>query len=98
MIKHKTSGDFWKYFYSLDEDKQIAARKAFEQLKVNIRHSSLQFKKLSSGYFSVRTKLDYRVVGFKIKDGLDVIYAWIWIGSKEDFKSFIRSLPPPPTS
>jgi hypothetical protein len=92
MIKNKAIDDFWKLFNKLDEGKKEAVKKAFKQFKENPKHSSLQFLKLSSGYYSIRTKLDYRVVGCKKKENNDVIYIWLWIGTKEEFKSFIKTL------
>lgn len=81
---HRTTPQFWKRFYALNEATQKLARKNFELLKTDPRYPSLHFKEVN-GYWSARVGLNYRVLA--IKDEED--YIWVWIGSHADYDKLI---------
>jgi hypothetical protein len=86
-VKHKASPKFWKHRNILPEDVQIAADKAFQLLKNNPRHPSLQFKKLSgSDYWSVRINDNYRALAVCSNQ----VWAWFWIGPHDEYNSIIK--------
>ena len=78
---HRTTPQFWKRFYKIDDATQKLARKNFELLKQNPRYPSLHFKEVN-GYWSARVGLYYRVLA--IGDGDD--YIWVWIGSHPEIR------------
>lgn len=82
---HRTTPQFWKRFDVLPHDIQKLARKNFELLKKDARHSSLQFKQLGE-YWSVRVGLHYRALA--LEDGAD--FVWVWIGSHAEYDKLIR--------
>lgn len=61
------------------------ARKNFELLKQNPRHSSLHFKKVNQ-FWSARVGLNYRALA--VEDADDFI--WVWIGSHSDYDQLLR--------
>jgi plasmid maintenance system killer protein len=71
----------------LPEDIQTAADKAFQLLKRDARHPSLQFKKLSgSDYWSVRINDNYRALAVCSGD----VWAWFWIGPHDEYNAIIK--------
>jgi hypothetical protein len=56
------------------------ADRAFELLKQNPRHPSLQFKKLHE-VWSVRVGLRHRALAVETADG----FLWIWIGTHAEY-------------
>jgi len=86
-VTHKASRKFWKCHNALPEDIQAAAHKAFQMLKHDARHPSLQLKKLSgSNYWSVRINDDYRAMAVSSDD----VWAWFWIGPHDEYNSIIK--------
>ena len=53
-------------------------------LKIDPRHRSLRFKKISE-YWSVRVTRSYRALA--IEDGDDFI--WVWIGNHDEYDRLI---------
>jgi hypothetical protein len=86
-VTHKASPKFWKLRNALPEAIQNAADKAFQLLKRDARHRSLQFKKLSgSDYWSFRVNEDYRALAVSSGD----VWAWFWIGPHDEYNSIIK--------
>ena len=81
---HRTTPQFWKRFYALDNATQKLARRNFELLKENSRHPSLHFKNVGT-YWSVRVGLSTRALA--VEDGDDFI--WVWIGSHAEYDKLI---------
>jgi hypothetical protein len=61
------------------------ADKAFELLKENPRHPSLQLKK-NGRLRSARVGLQYRALGVEDAGGI----IWFWIGSHADYDRLLR--------
>jgi hypothetical protein len=74
-LNHYASPEFWSRYHALPADIQEVADRAFELLKVDSRHPSIQLKRVGE-YWSARVGLHYRAVGITIPDGI----LWIWIG------------------
>jgi mRNA-degrading endonuclease RelE of RelBE toxin-antitoxin system len=81
---HRTTPQFWKRCYALDDSTQKLVHKNSELLKANPRHPSLHFKEVG-GYWSARVGLYYRALA--IEDGND--YVWVWIGSHPEYGKLI---------
>jgi hypothetical protein len=86
-VKHKTTPKFWELHNALPEDVRSASAKAFDLLKANPHHPSLQFKKLSGTKgWSARINDNFRAVA--AESGQD--FVWVWIGSHADYNLVIR--------
>lgn len=77
---HRTTDQFWERYYNLPGEVRNAADKAFQLLKENPRHPSLQLKKVGS-FWSVRVGLAYRALAVEDDEG----FIWVWIGSHADY-------------
>jgi hypothetical protein len=64
-------------FHRLLREVQLIAVKQYRLWEENPNHRSLNFKKLSNGYWSVRETEDYRAVG--VADGGTIV--WFFIGT-----------------
>jgi len=84
---HITTRRFWDAYYRLSSDAQVTADKQFELLKVNLRHPSLQFKKVGN-VWSARVNLSIRALA--AEDGGD--YIWFWIGDHREYERLIQKL------
>jgi hypothetical protein len=82
---HRTTPQFWQRFDELPDKVQQLARKNFEVLKRDLRHPSLQFKRVGS-YWSVRVGLNYRALA--VEDGSD--FVWTWIGTHAEYDKLIK--------
>jgi hypothetical protein len=86
---HRTHEDFWKEYSALPPDIRDRADKQFALLKVNPRHPSVQFKKLTERagreLWSARVTLKYRALAVKIDDD----YLWFWIGEHDIYGAMI---------
>jgi mRNA-degrading endonuclease RelE of RelBE toxin-antitoxin system len=73
---HRTTADFWKDYRPLPADIRERADKQFALLKANLRHPSIQFKKLTERggqeIWSARVSRKYRALAAKVDDD----YAW----------------------
>ncbi|HET8700316.1 MAG TPA: hypothetical protein VFL97_01430, partial [Nitrococcus sp.] len=78
------SPEFWECFRTLPARVQELARRNYELLNENPRHSSLHFKKIGR-YRSVRIGLQYRALGVEIPEGV----LWFWIGSHADYDKLL---------
>ena len=91
-MNHFTTSSFWKLHDQLPDHIQQLAKKNYELLKVDQKHPSLHFKKLSGGgkhqYCSARVGDHYRAIC--ILDSDDAV--WFWIGSHEAYNKLLKQL------
>jgi len=83
-LRHYASPKFWKCYDKLPGSIQLLAKKNYELLKENPRHSSLHFKKINK-YYSIRASLQYRALGIGVDDGI----LWLWIGSHDAYDKLL---------
>jgi hypothetical protein len=69
----------------LDAKTRNAADKAFDLLKRNASHPSLQFKKVGALY-SARIDKSYRALA--VKD--DAGYIWVWVGTHDEYMKMLK--------
>jgi len=74
-LRHFASPDFWSHYHQLPKQVQRLADACYDQLKADLSHPSLHFKKIGR-YRTVRVGLHYRALAIEIPDGL----LWFWIG------------------
>jgi len=84
-LNHYATRAFWDAFHALDIRLQQAAREAYQLMKANPRHPSLQLKKVGR-FWSARVDLAHRAVAVEAEDGL----VWIWIGHHSPYERTIR--------
>ncbi len=84
-MSHQTTKRFRDAYDCLNSDTKKLADKAFEMLKTNPSHPSLQFKKIGQ-FYSVRIDLTHRALA--VKDSTD--YIWVWIGNHSDYERLIK--------
>lgn len=84
-MKHHASPDFWACYRSLPQEVQKLADQAYEHLKRDPRHPSLQFKKVGR-FWSARIGATYRALGIEASDGV----VWFWIGRHAEYDKLIR--------
>jgi hypothetical protein len=83
-VIHHATPDFWSRYKWLPENIRRVADRCFEQLKADGRHPSLQLKKIGK-VWSARVGLEYRVLGFDVKNGI----VWFWIGTHAEYERLI---------
>jgi hypothetical protein len=83
-VKHRTSPNFWTTYEALPIQVRKLADANFLLLKRDLRHPSLQFKKVGR-FWSARVGLHYRALAVDTDDG----YLWFWIGSHADYDRVI---------
>lgn len=83
-MNHHASPEFWACYRGLPAAVQEIADRAFEHLKANPHHPSLQLKKVGR-FWSARVGLHHRTLGIEVSDGL----LWFWIGSHADYDKLI---------
>ena len=79
-MSHRASPDFWASYRRLPAEIRQRANKAFELLKRDPRHPSLQFKKLDE-VWSARVGLHYRALAVETRGG----FLWFWIGTHAEY-------------
>ena len=82
--KHKAAPNFWYHYRQLPEEIQKVANKNFELLERDLRHPSLQFKKVGK-VWSVRVGRNFRALAVQVPEG----FLWIWIGNHAEYKNLI---------
>jgi len=85
ISKHKTSVDFWNHYNQLPLEVQTLASKNYALLKEDIRHPSLQFKKVGK-LWSVRVGLEHRALAIPIPEG----FLWFWIGRHDEYDQILK--------
>ena len=83
-MRHFTTPDFWQHFEHLPREIQRLAKKDFELLKKNPRHSSLRLKKVGK-FWTVRVGIHYRAVAKERAEGLN----WFWIGHHSEYDNML---------
>jgi len=83
-VKHRATPDFWQRYNALPTEVQRLADAAYQLLKFDTRHPSLQVKKVGR-FWSVRVGLHYRALS--IEDGSDLV--WFWIGHHNEYDRLI---------
>jgi hypothetical protein len=84
-VKHRATGRFWSLYEALPKQVQALADSAFEILRKNPRHSSLQFKQIG-GLWSARVGLHFRALAVE-RNGEIV---WFWIGSHAEYDHIVK--------
>ena len=87
-MKSKITAQFLKQFRVLPADAQQQMSAAYQLVKENPRHGSLQFKRIgsrNSSIYSARVGDHYRVIGKLIGD---TVY-WEWIGTYEEYNKLV---------
>lgn len=82
---HKAAPSFWHHYRLLPEDIQTLADKNFELLEKNLRHPSVQFKKIGK-IWSARVSRDYRALAVAVPDG----FLWFWIGTHKEYDRILK--------
>jgi len=79
-VTHRASPRFWQHYNALREDLQQQADSAYDLLKADPRHPSLQLKKIGR-FWSVRIGLRYRALAVEENTNL----VWFWIGHHSEY-------------
>ena len=85
-VRHRATHRFWQRYHALPPEVKRLADGAFQLLKSEPRHPSLQLKKVGR-YWSARVGLHYR--SLSIEDGSDLV--WFWIGHHSEYDRLIGS-------
>jgi hypothetical protein len=85
-VRHRATREFWQRYNGLPPEVRRLADSAYQLLKLDSRHPSLQMKKVGK-YWSVRVGLHYRELS--IEDGNDLV--WFWIGHHSENDRMIGS-------
>ncbi len=78
-LRHRADADFWALYQALPTAVQRRADKAFQLLKQDLQHPSVQFKKVGTKW-SARVDRGYRAPAISTDDG----FLWFWIGTRDD--------------
>ena len=81
MIRSRGTTEFWHRYHALPEPVRRLAQRIHRRWKKNLRHPSLQFKKIGPPNWSVRIGDRYRAVGKFVNDE----FVWDWIGTHEEY-------------
>lgn len=84
-MAHRATTKYWFHYRQLSDEIRTVADRAFESLKSDARHPSLQFKKVGR-YWSVRVGLHHRALA--VEAGTDLV--WFWIGSHDEYERQIH--------
>ena len=85
-VRHRATRRFWQRYHALPPEMQRLADAAYQLLKSDTRHPSLQVKTVGP-YWSVRVGLHYRALS--IEEGADLV--WFWIGHHSEYDRLISS-------
>ena len=83
-VRHRASRRFWQHYHALPPQVQRIADAAYQLLKADTGHPSLQLKMVGR-YWSVRIGLHYRALS--IEEGNDLV--WFWIGHHDEYDRLI---------
>jgi hypothetical protein len=84
-MRHRTTPRFWEHYRNLPEEVRDLADKNFRLLQSDLRHPSLQLKKVGN-VWSARVRLAHRALA--VEDGED--FLWVWIGTHNDYERLLR--------
>ncbi len=79
-MKHFTSPEFWAKYKGLPAIIQQLADRAFQLVKNNPTHPSLQFKKVGQ-FWSARVGLHHKALAVNVSKGV----LWFWIGTHAEY-------------
>ncbi|MBS1835027.1 MAG: hypothetical protein JST65_20070 [Acidobacteria bacterium] len=83
-MRHWAAHSFWQSYLKLPEEIRTLADRAFELMRRDPRHPSIQLKK-AGRYWSARVGLKYRAIAVEVEGGL----LWIWIGTHAEYDDLI---------
>ena len=83
MIHHATA-EFWALYRALPAEVRALADRAYERMKADPRHPSLQLKRIGE-LWSARVGLHYRALGVSVPDGI----SWFWIGTHAEYDKLV---------
>jgi hypothetical protein len=83
-LKHHANPDFWACYQALSPEVQQVADRAFQHLKRDPRHPSLQFKKVGP-YWSARVGSRHRALAAEISGE----FVWFWIGTHAEYDKLL---------
>ncbi|MDF0667247.1 MAG: hypothetical protein P0119_14390 [Nitrospira sp.] len=75
----------WTCYNALPPSIREQADRAYELLKVNLKHPSLHLRQVGR-FWSARVGLQYRAVGVDAADGI----VWFWIGAPAEYDKLMR--------
>jgi hypothetical protein len=84
-MKSFTTSDFWQAYAELSPEMQKQARKAYRLWQDDPFYPSLHFKKVGKNLWSARVSSGFRALALKKGDD----YYWIWIGTHDEYESFL---------
>lgn len=84
LVRHRASRRFWGLYRDLPRQVQRLADAAYELLKADPRHPSLQLERVGR-FWSVRVGLHYRALA--VEAGEDLV--WFWIGHHTEYDRLI---------
>ena len=89
-MRSRATPRFWAAYRELPPEIREATRKADRLFREDVRHPSLQFKKVHDrdSIYSVRVTLGYRAVGLLEDDEV----TWFWIGSHAEYDRLLKIL------
>ncbi len=89
-MKSRATPRFWAAYRELPPEVREAARKAYRLFREDLRHPSLQFKKVHGRdlVYSVRVTLGYRALGLLGDEEI----AWFWIGTHAAYDHLLENL------
>ena len=89
-MKSHINKEFRKCFLQLPDRIKKQARDNYRMWRVNPRHASLEFKRVSqkNPVYSVRVGLGWRALGIVYEDNI----IGYWIGSHEDYNKRINKV------
>lgn len=84
----KTHENFWICHRALPLEIQDLAREKFHLWQKEPFNSSLHFKELADGVWSVRINQNYRALG----GSRGTLIVWFWIGSHAEYDHLLKRL------
>ena len=89
-MKSRATPRFWAAYRELPPEVREAARKAYRLFREDLRHPSLQFKKVHGRdlVYSVRVTLGYRALGLLEDEEI----TWFWIGTHAQYDRLLDQL------
>lgn len=85
-MTHRATRRFWQTYEALPQETRLLADRCFELLKRDLRHPSIQWKKVGH-FWSARIWLHHRGLAFEEADDL----IWFWIGSHAEYDRLVRT-------
>jgi hypothetical protein len=87
-MKSQALPEFWVGFGKLPPKIQSTARKNYALWQQHPQLKSLEFKKIKSDLWSIRTGSGYRALATMV----DGTHVWFWIGAHDEYERLLRAL------